>query len=55
MPKKNKYKSNRAPYIPPGAHFVNSFSAAVADHDRFETTQKSNKRKITKKLKKEEH
>ena len=52
---KNKYNSNRAPYIPPGAHFVNSYSAAVKDHDRFEADQKSNKRKRIKKLDKGEH
>lgn len=52
---KNKYKSNRAPYIKPSAQFAGSYAAAVEDQNRFETTQRSKRRKNQKKLNKGEH
>lgn len=55
MPPKNKYKSNRAPFIKPSAQFASSYQAALADQDRFETTQKGRRRKKQKKLNKGEH
>lgn len=54
MSKKNKYKSNKAPMIPAGVRFANSYEAAIKDRERFEEFQRSSKRKRIKKLKKGE-
>lgn len=55
MPKKNKYKSNRALMIIGTKHFAGTFEAAMEDQNRFDKSQKRFEKKRTKKLKKGEH
>lgn len=53
-PKKQK-RTNKAPHIKPSAQFASSYSAAIEDTKRFETTQRGNRRRKQKNLKKGEH
>ena len=53
-PKKQK-RTNKAPHIQPSAQFASSYTAAREDEERFTTTQRGNRRKKQKNLKKGEH
>ena len=52
---KNKYKSNRAPFIKPAVQYASTYDAARDDSDRFEKFQTRGKRRKQKKLKLGEH
>ena len=53
--KRESWKSNKSPHIKPSAQFASSYSTAREDEERFETTQRGNRRRNQKKLDKGEH